>query len=272
MRVGCVEIERMGLLQLKSYLNSFSSYKDENILKSWSDDDPKSDCCNWERVKCSDDIGGHTVGLSLYEIMFDSNFYQPHGFNLTLLHSFPQLKTLNFSYNWCDHLFDPIHGYKSFQKLEKLETLDLSRNNFNNSVLPFLSAARSLRILNLRSNSLEGVFHPNGLINFKELEVLDLSNNNINDFEAGDGLIKSKLKTLHLSGIRFSDTALLKGLEHLVELEVLSLAYNQFNHTRAYQVLKDMPKLQELDLTGNGFTDLDSLGKMMIKREKLACS
>uniref|UniRef100_A0A1J3G698 Leucine-rich repeat-containing N-terminal plant-type domain-containing protein n=1 Tax=Noccaea caerulescens TaxID=107243 RepID=A0A1J3G698_NOCCA len=65
--VGCVESERMGLLQLKSYLNSLLSPKeDESILDSWSDENPKSDCCNWERVNCSDSIGGDRSKFSLY--------------------------------------------------------------------------------------------------------------------------------------------------------------------------------------------------------------
>ncbi|CAA7024366.1 unnamed protein product [Microthlaspi erraticum] len=252
--VGCVETERMGLLQLKSYLNSFSSYKDENILKSWIDDDPTSDCCNWESIKCSDAIGGHIVDLSL-SLLTSLSLDQTCGLNLSLLHTFPQLKTLDLSLNDFSHLFDPIHGYKSFQRLQNLEFLDLSYNKFNYS-----------------------------LNNFRELEELDLSLNSLHDFEAGDGLRKTKLKKLDLSSNIFSNTSRLKGIEHFVELEVLSLAFNQFNPIQSIQglrkiklkeldlrhnefsdiaglkVLKDMPKLQELDLSGNDFTDLDSLG------------
>ncbi|KFK22192.1 hypothetical protein AALP_AAs75017U000100, partial [Arabis alpina] len=115
--------------------------------------------------------------------------------------------------------------YKSFQKLEKLRTLDLSTNRLNNSVLPFLNAARSLRALNLRNNELKGFFPPNGLINLRELEALDLSQNSINDVEAADGFKKAKYLSLN----RLSEAARLKGLENLVELKVLSLAANGFN-------------------------------------------
>ncbi|CAH8251463.1 unnamed protein product [Arabidopsis lyrata] len=265
---ACVETERMGLLQLKSYLENLIINageedegtpiypEEESILKSWSH--RKSDCCRWESVKCSDAIGGgHIVVLSLNEIMPYTDLDRP--LNLSLLHSFPQLQTLEFSGNGFNYLFDLIHGHKSLDRLEKLRTLDFYKNRLNNSAIPFLSAARSLRTLVLSDNLLEGVlFPPNaGLINFRELEVLDLSSNNINDFQAGDGLRTIKLKTLDLSDNDFSDTARLKGLEHLVELNVLILADNQLNLTRS---IEDMPKLQELDLSGNEFTDLDSLG------------
>ncbi|KFK43036.1 hypothetical protein AALP_AA1G070400 [Arabis alpina] len=194
--------------------------------------------------------------------------------------NFPQLKTFDFSSNGINHLFDPIRGYKSFQRLKMLRTLDLSSNDLNNSVLPFISAARSLVDLNLGGIELKGVFPPNelanmtelkvlkldgnkfnsfsvqGLINLRELEVLDLRANLITDVEACDDLRTTKLKTLDLSYNKFSEAAGLKGLENLVELKVLSLAGNNFNHTRSIEVLKDMSKLQELDLHYNEFTNL----------------
>ncbi|KFK23834.1 hypothetical protein AALP_AAs50029U000100 [Arabis alpina] len=231
-----------------------------------------SDCCLWERVKCSDAIGGHVVDLSLNEVIpYDVLLGDATvSLNLSLLHSFPQLKTLDFSWNGFNHFFDHINGYKSFQRLENLRTLILSYNRLNNSVLPFLSAARSLTTLNLHDNKLEGVFPPNelanmtelkllnlgynrfnssfsvqGLINLSELEVLDLSFNLITDVEACDGLKMTKLKTLDLTANNFSDTAQLKGLENLVELKVLSLAFNNINYTRSIEILKAMSKLQE---------------------------
>ncbi|CAA7013831.1 unnamed protein product [Microthlaspi erraticum] len=125
--VGCVESERMGLLQLKSYLSSLPGFGEGSILNSWSDDDPKSDCCNWGGVKCSDAIGGHIVDLSLNYLTYSWSFDQAWGLNLSLLHSFPQLKTFDFSDNWFTHLFDPIHALKDMPKLQEL---DLSGNEF----------------------------------------------------------------------------------------------------------------------------------------------
>lgn len=53
-------------------------------------------------------------------------------------------------------------GYKSFGRLEKLITIDFSHNMFDNNIVPFLSAATSLRTLYLDSNYMEGVFPPQG--------------------------------------------------------------------------------------------------------------
>ena len=107
--VGCVETERMGLLQLKSYLNSIRSPEEETILDAWSDDDPKSDRCNWEKVKCSNATVGYIVELSLSQLLPRPwHLDRSLALNLSLLHSFPQLKTLDCSLNRFTHLFDPL--------------------------------------------------------------------------------------------------------------------------------------------------------------------
>ncbi|KAL0654439.1 hypothetical protein Bca4012_097130 [Brassica carinata] len=299
--VGCLETERIGLLQLKSYLkNLLDAGEEDSILKSWTRD---GDCCIWERVKCSDANGGHVVDLSLGRLIPVAFESETRSLNLTLLHSFPQLQSLNLSWNWFTGLSDHVHGYKSFGRLEKLITIDFSHNMFDNSIVPFLSAATSLRTLYLESNYMEGVFPPQGLANmtnlkllnlkdnsfsflsgqglagFRELEVLDLSFNGVNDSEASHKDSKAKLKTLDLTCNLFSDFSQLKGLGNLQELAVLRLRGNRFNHTLSTHALKDLKKLQELDFSDNQFTDLDrglglviptSLQVLDLKRNRLS--
>lgn len=65
----------------------------------------------------------------------------------------------NFSF-----LHSCFPGYKSFGTLEKLTTIDFSHNMFDNSIVPFLSAATSLRNLHLESNYMEGVFPTQGYV------------------------------------------------------------------------------------------------------------
>lgn len=55
-------------------------------------------------------------------------------------------------------------GFKSFGTLDKLTTLDFSHNMFDNSIVPFLNAATSIRSLHLESNYMEGVFPPQGYV------------------------------------------------------------------------------------------------------------
>ncbi|CAA7026321.1 unnamed protein product [Microthlaspi erraticum] len=279
----CVETERTGLLQLKWYLKNLVDTEDQgegnSILESWTRNG--GDCCRWDRVKCGDAFGGHVVDLSLGRLIPVAFESQTRSLNLSLLHSFPQLQSLNLSWNWFTGLSDHIHGYQSFGRMEKLTTIDFSHNLFDNSIVPFLSAATSLRTLHLESNYMEGVFPPKGLANmtqlrvlnlkdnsfsflsaqgltgFRELEVLDLSFNGVNDSKASHRFSTAKLKTLDLSYNPLSDFSQLKGLENLRELAVLRLKGNKFNHTLSTLVLKNLKKLQELDLSGNGFTNLD---------------
>ncbi|XP_009118443.1 receptor-like protein 1 isoform X1 [Brassica rapa] len=299
--VGCLETERIGLLQLKSYLkNLLDEGEEDSILKSWT---RNGDCCIWERVKCSDAIGGHVVDLSLGRLIPVAFESETRSLNLSLFHSFPQLQSLNLSWNWFTGLSDHVHGYKSFGRLEKLITIDFSHNMFDNNIVPFLSAATSLRTLYLDSNYMEGVFPPQGLANmtslkvlnlkdnsfsflsgqglaeFRELEVVDLSFNGVNDSEASHRYSKGKLKTLDLTYNLFSDFSQLKGLENLQELAVLKLRGNRFNHTLSTHALKDLKKLQELDLSDNQFTNLDgglglviptSLQVLDLKRNRLS--
>ncbi|KAF8104053.1 hypothetical protein N665_0181s0074 [Sinapis alba] len=295
--VGCLETERMGLLQLKSYLkNLLDEGEEDTILKSWT---RKGDCCIWERVKCSEANGGHVVDLSLGRLIPVAFESETRLLNLSLFHSFPQLQSLNLSWNWFTGLSDHVHGYKSFGTLKKLITVDFSHNMFDNSIVPFLSAATSFKTLYLESNYMEGVFPPQGLANmtnlkvlnlkdnsfsflsgqgladFRELEVLDLSFNGVNDSEASQGNSKVKLKTLDLTYNLFSDFSQLKGLENLQELAVLKLRGNRFNHTLSTHVLKDLKKLQELDLSDNLFKDLGlviptSLQVLDLKRNRLS--
>jgi len=49
---GCLENERIGLLQIKSYILSLGREEwNELELDSWVE--KSSDCCVWNRVKCS---------------------------------------------------------------------------------------------------------------------------------------------------------------------------------------------------------------------------
>ncbi|KAG2292447.1 hypothetical protein Bca52824_039116 [Brassica carinata] len=122
--VGCLETERMGLLQLK---NGFK-VEEESMLKSWSHDDPSSDCCHWKRVKCSDaTTGGHVVHLSLDELIPASYELENQSLNLSLFHSFPRLQNLKLSFNKFSDLFDPINVLTGMPMLQEL---DQSNNGF----------------------------------------------------------------------------------------------------------------------------------------------
>ena len=56
----CMEEERIGLLEFKGFLKS--NIKNTNLLLSWVNK-AKSECCNWEGVRCNA-TKGHVIELS----------------------------------------------------------------------------------------------------------------------------------------------------------------------------------------------------------------
>ena len=90
--LGCLEQERIALLQLKVNIN----YPNGTSLPSWVEGE-NVNCCKWERVECNSTTG-HVTQLSLNETRdFDGlrNWY----FNVSLFLPFKELRTLFLSYN-----------------------------------------------------------------------------------------------------------------------------------------------------------------------------
>ncbi|CAG7893523.1 unnamed protein product [Brassica rapa] len=247
---SCIEKERKALLELKEYLISTSQDGDRDfVLPTWSND-TKSNCCLWEGVKCT------RTSLRMTEIAFGYLFLKEHSlFNLSLLHPFDEVRSLDLSRCAFSALFDDMEGYKSLSRLRNLEILDLSSNEFNNSIFPFLNAATSLTTLFLRNNYMNGPFPVKELKNLTNLELLDLSVNDYNGSMPGTIYFThlKKLKALDLSGNGFSSSMELQG--RLASFNLLFLC--------------EMKNLQELYLSGNEFVGqlplcLGSLNKLRI--------
>ncbi|KAG7585330.1 Leucine-rich repeat typical subtype [Arabidopsis thaliana x Arabidopsis arenosa] len=235
---SCIEKERKGLLDLKAYVNKEYSY-------DWSND-TKSDCCLWERVEC-DRTSGRVIGLFL-----NQTFSDPIRINLSLFHPFEELQTLNLYDFGCTGWFDDIHGYKSLGKLKKLEILDIGNNEVNNSILPFLNAASSLRTLILHGNNMEGIFPMKELKDLRNLELLDLSGNFLIGPVPGLAVL-DKLHALDLSDNTFSGSLGREGyksFERLKNLEILDLSENGVNNT-VLPFLNSASSLKTLVLHGN---------------------
>ncbi|CAG7867449.1 unnamed protein product [Brassica rapa] len=253
--VGCLETERMGLLQLKSYLKNGFKVEEEGMMKSWSHDDPSSDCCHWERVNCSDATGGHVVHLSLDILTPANDEFKNQSLNLSLLHSFPRLQSLDFSFSHFSDLFDPINGHKSFQRLEKLRTLDFYGNNLNNTVFTFLSEARSLRTLNVSHNLLDGVFPPNGAVLPSSLHVLNLADTQLSSTPKGE-ILQTICALMNLRELDLSFNALTNTpycLANLSRLQTLDLSENQISVDLSFFVPGLPSTLEYLSLFDNEF-------------------
>ena len=97
---GCIEEERIGLLELKAFMKSNSNYMD-HLLPSWVNG-TKSECCDWEGVKCSKTTD-HLIELSLCNKFREYNYNYGNQkawfLNVSLLHPFKELRSLDFSLN-----------------------------------------------------------------------------------------------------------------------------------------------------------------------------
>ncbi len=118
---GCIGEERMGLIELKAFLNSKNNYTNRLILPSWVNE-TKSDCCGWEGVTCNTTTG-HVIELSLYNLKQEP-YLIPGGswfLNLCLLQPFIELR----SFNLYPHplLSDTLHKITRRKKKIMLENI-----------------------------------------------------------------------------------------------------------------------------------------------------
>ncbi|KAL0711722.1 hypothetical protein Bca4012_018700 [Brassica carinata] len=241
----CIEKERKALLELKKYVISKSSesfYKEDTeernlnfVLPTWTND-TKSDCCGWKGVECNH-TSGRVIQISVGPMLLRKNL------NLSLLHSFEEIRSLNLSHCAITGGFDDVEGYKSLRKLRNLEILDLSFNGLESSIIPFLSTVTSLTTLNLRSNFITGPFPVKELKNLTNLKVLDLSRNYFNGS--------------------------IPDLKNFTNLEVLGLANSFVEGPRQIEVVCGMKNLRVLDLRSNNLVGklplcLGSLNKLRV--------
>ncbi|XP_020865750.1 putative receptor-like protein kinase At3g47110 [Arabidopsis lyrata subsp. lyrata] len=204
---SCIDKERNALFELRKYMISRTEEdQSDSVLPTWTND-TTSDCCRWKGVACNR-VSGRVTEIAFGGLSLKDNSL----LNLSLLHPFEDVRSLNLSSSRFSGLFDDVEGYKSLRRLRKLEILDLSSNKFNNSIFHFLSAATSLTTLFLRSNNMVGSFPAKELRDLTNLELLDLSRNRFNGSIPIQELSSlRKLKALDLSGNEFSGSMELQG-------------------------------------------------------------
>jgi hypothetical protein len=237
----CHHDERSALLQFKgsfiinddaystssyyySYFYDYYRY-DYNIphpnrekVASWTIEGDKSDCCSWDGVEC-DEATSHVIGLDL------SN------------------NCLYGSINSCSSLFHLVH----------LQSLNLARNHFNFSQIPFAVGNLSrLTHLNLSCSMFSGQIPP-GVSHLSKLSSLDLSSNG--GLYTGSDLRSfvqnfTSLEELLLSRVNIW-SVVPESLAKLSSLKTLDLGscglLGEFP-TRIFQ----LANLRDLSIVGNG--------------------
>lgn len=93
--LGCLEAERVALLELKAAFNSPNG----TSLPSW--DDHHSDCCGWERVICDNTTNPKRVTQLLLNNIRDSEQIDAYwSLNASYLLPFLELQVLDLSWNY----------------------------------------------------------------------------------------------------------------------------------------------------------------------------
>ncbi|XP_028111001.1 receptor-like protein 9a [Camellia sinensis] len=237
---GCLEHERVALLQLKAY-----SIKHSNVLPMWVEaweGETTTDCCKWERVKCNATTG-RVIQLSLNSA---ENYHY------------------SYSRDW-------YLNASMFLPFEELESLDLSCNGLagwlENEGFERLGELTSLTSLNLSYNNLEGTIHINDLKGLNNVEQLDISYNQLDGFITHSGFerlsVLGKLELLRLDGNSFNNS-ILPYLGVLSSLKTLSLAANPLNESIDIGEFCNM-NLKELDLSDNFIEDIKDGGDLKRK-------
>ncbi|KAJ9162636.1 hypothetical protein P3X46_022395 [Hevea brasiliensis] len=253
---GCLENERNALLQLRASFN----HPQRISLFSWGLH--TDDCCKWKNIHCSSTTGR----VSKLSIRGDYSAVE-WCFNASLFLSFQEMTSLSLRNN---HIIDCVEN-EGLSGLENLEFLDLSSNNFSDSIIPFLRIFPSLKSLNLADNRLESGIQ--GLSGLENLEFLDLSFNNFNksiipllnikiirnlsslflDDNNGDGRSSIQLellgaypflKTLSLIDNSFKGGIFAQGLPNFKNLEHLDLRLSTLHNN----FLKDIEKMPSLKI------------------------
>ncbi|XP_024013438.1 leucine-rich repeat receptor protein kinase EMS1 isoform X2 [Eutrema salsugineum] len=270
---SCVEKERNALLELKNYFVSITrEVFVDDVLPTWTND-TKSNCCGWDGLRCNLTSGRVTEIALSGTYPFLTILKENSLLNLSLLHPFEDVRSLNFSGHLLSGLFDDVEGCKSLRRLRNLEILDLSYNEFNNSIFPFLNAATSLTTLFLRDNFMVDPFPVKGyksLRRLRDLEILDLSWNNFNNSIFPFLNAATSLTTLFLRGNKMVGPFSVKELKDLTNLELLDLSANSYNGSIPVREITSLRKLKALDLSDNEFSgsmDLQGICKLKNMQE-----
>ncbi|KAF7153810.1 hypothetical protein RHSIM_Rhsim01G0101800 [Rhododendron simsii] len=210
---GCLEKERIGLLQLKDSIN----FPNGTSLPSWDQEDDGIDCCHWEGVECNSTTR-QVIKLELAGKRYTDGEWH---LNASILLPFESLRSLDLSknglgsivgneeFNGLNNLkelylrgnaifsISALNGIEILSNLTNLEKLDLSENNLGNGILPSLNKLSNLKFLLLAWNNFNGSIYVKEFDGLNNLKELNLSYNEIVSINALNGMELKLFKCLH---------------------------------------------------------------------------
>jgi Leucine-rich repeat (LRR) protein len=140
-----------------------------------------------------------------------------------------------------------------FRRLERLQTLNLSKNKLSSEAMGVVCQIKNLKELNLASNALSGTLLEN-IGQLTNLEVLDLSSNQLEVLPASISNL-TKLKKLNVSGNKFASLSF-ELFSSLPLVEIIA------SKNKLSGILlpsgATLEKLQVLDISGNSLEAITS--------------
>ncbi|KAL9350951.1 hypothetical protein Peur_058206 [Populus x canadensis] len=280
---GCLEEERIGLLEIQSLIDPDGFY-----LREWVD---SSNCCEWDGIEC-DNTTRRVIQLSL----FDARDYSLGDWvlNASLFLPFKELRSLDLGYNGLVGCLEN-EGFEVLSS--KLRELDLRENLFNNdkSILSCFNGNLSNMLLRNIMQSLDLSYNymlkGSGFeiisSHLGKLENLDLSYNIFNDNILSHLRLRKldilqslrswpSLKTLSLKDTNLSQGTFFNSstLEEL-HLDNTSLPINFLQNIGALPALKVL-SVGECDFYGTlpaqGWCELKNLKQLDLSRNNLGGS
>ncbi|CAL5328019.1 unnamed protein product [Camellia sinensis] len=226
---GCLEKERIALLQIKASIHN----PNRNTVETWEEawkGEATTDCCGWEGVKCNTKTG-RVIQLSLIVEHIIYWRLEDRCLNVSMFLPFEELESLDLSNNGLQGCLENNEGFEKLARLSNLQLLDLTGNSFNNS-----------------ANNLEGTINIDALKYLNNLEELDFSSNRLDGFTPHSDFerlsVLSKLKVLTLAGNLFSHS-IISSLNAFPSLKTLDLSNNAINGS----IMEGKPNIKCLIIT-----------------------
>ncbi|KAI7979741.1 Receptor-like protein 13 [Camellia lanceoleosa] len=206
---------------------------------------------------------------SLKFLSLESNRIEGPLSNQELTYNLSNLEVLLLKSNQLNGTL-PMEGLTSFRRLE---TLDLSENNFFASIPPSIGALSSLKALSLAQNNLNGSLPIQGLCKLKKLEELDLSHNLF------EGILPPCLSNLR--SLKFFDISLNQFTGNLSpslfgnlnSLEYIGLSHNRFEGLFSFRSFANNSNLEVLKVLVLSNCNLNKLSgdvpKFLLYQNKL---
>ena len=194
-------------------------------------------------------LGGEFQTLTkLNELMISGNYFEEIPWQIYKLNL---LRKLHAARNEISHLpRNKFTGAPEIGKLERLEDLDISNNQFS-EIGNEIGECKHLRRLVVSSNRI--VVLPKSLANCRKLEVLDISENAIREIPCS--LVENLGSLLEFYASRNDITTLPSELNGLIKLKNLRLDMNRIREI-SDSFGSSLSSIRELEIRGNEITKL----------------